>query len=79
MRDATEPWPVAAQLARMPQVVENLLAEHVPDASGRCRACGRPGTGSAHLAWPCALWTVADTARRLLMGMRSTPMRSPQQ
>jgi hypothetical protein len=78
MRDATEPWPVAAQLARMPQIVENLLSEHVPDANSLCRACGLPGTGSAYLAWPCALWTVADTARRLLMGTRSTPTLSPQ-
>ncbi|GAA5115776.1 hypothetical protein [Pseudonocardia adelaidensis] len=66
MRDATEPSPVAAQLARMPQVVEVLLAAHVPDARSRCRGCGLPGTGSAHLAWPCSLWLVADTARRLL-------------
>ena len=78
MRDATEPWPVAAQLARMPQVVETLLAEHVPDANSRCRACGLPGTGSAYLEWPCGLWSVADAARRLLMGVRSTSARSLQ-
>jgi hypothetical protein len=66
MWDATEPSPVAAQLARMPRVVETLLSEHVPDAKGRCRGCGLPGTGSAYLAWPCSLWLVADTARRLL-------------
>lgn len=66
MWDATEPSPIAVQLARMPQVVETLLADHVPDAKSRCRGCGLPGTGSAHLAWPCTLWLVADTARRLL-------------
>jgi hypothetical protein len=66
MRDATEPSPVAAQLSRMPRVVEALLAQHVPDANSRCRGCGLPGTGSAYLAWPCSLWLVADTARRLL-------------
>ena len=66
MWDATESSPVAAQLARMPQVVEALLAQHVPDTSGRCRGCGLPGTGSAYLAWPCSLWLVADSARRLL-------------
>jgi hypothetical protein len=66
MWDATEASPVALQLARMPQVVENLLAKHVPDARGRCTGCGLPGTGSAYLAWPCSLWLVADTARRLL-------------
>jgi hypothetical protein len=50
----------------MPDVVEALLAQHVPDANSRCRGCGLPGTGSAYLAWPCGLWLVADTARRLL-------------
>jgi hypothetical protein len=50
----------------MPHVVETLLAEHVPDARSRCRGCGLPGTGSAYLAWPCSLWLVADTARRLV-------------
>jgi hypothetical protein len=78
MRDATEPWPVAVQLARMPQVVETLLAEHVPDANRRCRTCGLPGTGSAYLPWPCALWTIADTARRLVIGAGSTRVRSLQ-
>jgi hypothetical protein len=62
----------------MPQVVETLLAEHVPDANRRCRACGLPGTGSAYLAWPCALWTIADTARRLVIGAGSTRARSLQ-
>jgi hypothetical protein len=50
----------------MPRVVEALLAQHVPDAGSRCRGCGLPGTGSAYLRWPCSLWLIADTARRLL-------------
>lgn len=66
MRDATEPSPVAVQLARMPRVVEALLAQHVPDAGSRCRGCGLPDTGSAYLRWPCSLWLIANTARRLL-------------
>jgi hypothetical protein len=65
MRNATEPSPIAAQLALMPAVVARLLAEHVPDSRGRCQGCGMPGTGSPYLAWPCALWLVADAARRL--------------
>ena len=65
MRDATEPWEVAAQLARMPEVIARLLAEHVPDEHGRCRGCGRPGTGTPYLLAPCDLWTVADAARRM--------------
>ena len=62
MRDATEPSPVAAQLARMPDVVARLLAEHVPDTYGRCQACGLPGTGSPYVISPCSLQTVAETA-----------------
>jgi hypothetical protein len=65
MRDATEPSDIAAQLARMPEVIARLLAEHVPDEHGRCHGCGRPGTGTPYLLAPCDLWTVADAARRL--------------
>lgn len=66
MWDATEPSSIAVQLARMPVVVEALLAQHIPDAKSRCRGCGLPGTGSAYLEWPCSLWLVANSARRLV-------------
>src|SRR5215207_7013794 len=34
---------LVAELATTPDVVDRLLAEHVPDDSRRCRACTRPG------------------------------------
>jgi hypothetical protein len=65
VQDGIEPSEVAAQLARMPDVVARLLTEHVPDRKGRCRGCGFPGTGSPYLESPCGLWIVADAARRV--------------
>ncbi|HEY1968314.1 MAG TPA: hypothetical protein VGH89_10230 [Pseudonocardia sp.] len=55
---------VAEMLARsQPEVWRSLLAKHVPDARGRCRACRQSSRG-APLS-PCNLWLVADHARRL--------------
>jgi hypothetical protein len=70
MRDATEPTGVAAQLARMPDVIARLLVEHVPDENGRCRGCGLPGTGTPYVPAPCGLWTVAEAARKLRSARR---------
>jgi hypothetical protein len=70
MRDAAEPSDIAAQLARMPDVIARLLAEHVPDEHGRCRGCGFPGTGTPYVPAPCDLWNVADAARRLCAARR---------
>jgi hypothetical protein len=61
----TEPPDFAVVLADMPDVIAALLAEHVPDDRGLCRACGIPGTGTPHLRWPCPLRIIADTARKL--------------
>jgi hypothetical protein len=63
--DVIEPSGIAGQLARMPDVVARLLAEHVPDRKGRCRGCGFPGTGTPHVPSPCALWLVAEAASRI--------------
>jgi hypothetical protein len=52
----------------MPEVIARLLAEHVPDEHGRCRGCGRPGTGIPYLLAPCDLWNVADAARKIRAG-----------
>jgi hypothetical protein len=52
-------------LARMPDVVVRLTAEHVPDESSRCRGCTLPGTGRPNEPWPCSLRKLADEARRL--------------
>jgi hypothetical protein len=63
--DVIGPSGIAGQLARMPDVVARLLAEHVPDRKGRCRGCGFPGTGTPHVPAPCALWLVAEAASRI--------------
>lgn len=68
MADVIGPSGIAGQLARMPDVVARLLAEHVPDRKGRCRGCGFPGTGSPYIPSPCGLWFVADAARRIAGG-----------
>jgi hypothetical protein len=73
--DVIGPSGIAVQLARMPDVVARLLADHVPDGKGRCRGCGFPGTGSPYIPSPCGLWLVADAARRLPGG---TAMSAPQ-
>lgn len=57
--------PVADALAEMPTAVANLLREHVADAHGLCRACTRPGTGTAYLVWPCPLRRVAEAAQKI--------------
>jgi hypothetical protein len=58
---------LARELARMPGVPQRLLAVHVPDDRGRCRACTTPGTGLPGAEWPCALHfyaSAAETVRR---------------
>jgi hypothetical protein len=65
VENATEGSSVAAQLARMPDVVARLLTEHVPDRNGRCLGCGFPGTGTPYPWYPCGLRLVAEAARRL--------------
>ena len=62
------PSDIAVVLAEMPDVVAALIRDHVPDARGRCIACGTPGTGTPHLPWPCPLRLIADTARGLRAG-----------
>jgi hypothetical protein len=63
--DVIGPSGIAGQLARMPDVVARLLAEHVPDGRGRCCGCGFPGTGTPYIPSPCDLWLVADAAHRI--------------
>ncbi|MFC4943850.1 response regulator transcription factor [Pseudonocardia sp. GCM10023141] len=47
----------------MVEVWFRMLEEHVPDTELRCRSCTNGGTGARHTPWPCALRTVAETAR----------------
>lgn len=46
MREPTDPF--TAALAELPDLIAAILRDHVPDAAGRCRACGLPGTGTPH-------------------------------
>jgi hypothetical protein len=55
-------------LAGMPDVVQRLIIEHVPDENNRCRGCTRPGTGRPNEPWPCSLRTLAEQAHRLQSG-----------
>jgi hypothetical protein len=51
---------LAAFLLVQPTALANLLAQHVEDGSGACRACTVDQHG--HLPWPCALRIAADRA-----------------
>ena len=55
-------------LAGMPDVVQRLIVEHVPDENNRCRGCTLPGTGRPNEPWPCSLRKLAEQARRLQPG-----------
>lgn len=52
-------------LSLMPETYLDLLALHLPDEKGRCRACTAPGTGVPHDPWPCAVHDVAARADRI--------------
>lgn len=56
---------LARELAQLPGVARRLLAAHVPDGHGRCRACTTPGTGLPGARWPCALHFYAAAAQQL--------------
>ena len=65
--DASEGQPqrFADVLSSMPVLWARLIAEHVPDPTGRrCRACTTAGTGTPGAAWPCGIRDAADGARR---------------
>ncbi len=63
-------------LAGMPDVVQRLTFEHVPDENNRCRGCTLPGTGRPNEPWPCSLRKLADEALRLRS--RATPPSRPE-
>ena len=56
---------LAVELARRPDITQRLLALHVPDGHGRCRACTTPGTGRPAAVWPCVLHFYAAAAAEL--------------
>lgn len=56
---------VADELAGLAGVPRRLLALHVADEHGRCRACTTPGTGMPGAAWPCVLHFYATAAEQI--------------
>ena len=54
----------AAQLAPMVDVWEALIEQHTPNRSGRCVKCTEGGTGVPFVPWPCAVYGIAELARR---------------
>ena len=61
---------LAAELAPMVDVWQRLLAQHLPDRSGRCRTCTKGGTGLPSQPWPCSIHGIAELARRRYDGDR---------
>ena len=63
-------------LAGLPDGVQRLIVEHVPDENNRCRGRTRPSTGrperrapaAPNEPWPCPLRKLAEQARRLQSG-----------
>jgi hypothetical protein len=47
-------------LAGQPRAVAKLLAQHVDDGTGHCRACRVGQRG--FLSWPCTIYTAAARA-----------------
>ena len=56
---------IARELAGLAGVPQRLLALHVSDGHGRCRACTTPGTGTPGAPWPCVLHFYATEAEQI--------------
>ena len=52
---------MALVMSEMPDVYRRVLAEHVPDAGGRCGACRNVSGETA--SWPCQTYRVAQEAK----------------
>ena len=64
MGQPRQPVPFADALSPMPELWSRLIAEHIPDPTGRrCQACTTAGTGSPGATWPCRIRDVAEGAR----------------
>jgi hypothetical protein len=62
--------PVSSVLAELtvflllrPAATEKLLAQHVDDGRGRCKACS-VGAQQGHHLWPCTIYAAAVRASR---------------
>ena len=58
---------LVAEVATMPDVVANLLADHRPDGKGYCagNGCGTASYGRPATRWPCSLHALATAAERV--------------
>lgn len=63
---------LVAELERSPQLVDRLLAVHVPTADGRCRQCGIGGQ-AGHQPWPCRIQSYAAAAKATRAPASSSP------
>ena len=54
---------MAKVMSGMPDVWRRVLAEHVPDQGGRCKACHDERGGSA--SWPCLTRQIAEQAKQI--------------
>jgi hypothetical protein len=60
--------PIAQELATNGHAIATLLAQHTANSDGMCSACGRPGTGFRHIAWPCPVAALALLAKDIRDG-----------
>ncbi|GLZ51103.1 hypothetical protein [Actinomycetospora sp. NBRC 106378] len=51
---------MALVMSEMPDLVRRVMAEHVPDAAGRCGGCR--DTAGRTASWPCQTYRVAQEA-----------------
>jgi len=55
-------------IARQRELVDRVLAEHVDDGTGLCKACPRGGLAGWQ-RWPCRLHSLATFAHEALTGV----------
>lgn len=63
--------PLAELIGNEPGMAERLLASHVPDRHGKCRACVNGGQ-SGNQVWPCSTYENARAAAQLVKQRRRT-------
>jgi hypothetical protein len=64
MVDGTTPQvdPLVAALALNQRTVEQMLRDHVDDATGHCAGCNADAPTQS--LWPCGFWRLAELAQR---------------
>jgi hypothetical protein len=63
---------LVVELAARPDTCRHMLTQHVRTEDGFCaaRPCGRPGTGTPYLVWPCPSLLLALRAHQHQQGAR---------